>query len=369
MPSIVYGFKQLLDIPTRRAVTIDPRQLQSAIAYSQQQHDQELTTILRLFADETTAIQLKFKGGGIVTENQPMDEFARARKIKGARTEYTAGFPIYTSGQARGINFIARAKMTIQQFNDELDAIYRGDFRWCRNRLLATIFWNTARTVDDPESVDGAVSVSSMANADTVEYATNGSESTATDDHYLAFADPVDDTHNPLPTIRDELLEHEVNGGEVVVFISTSLKLPTPTTGFEALTDFVGWGELAPDPAIVLATPLDRIIRPLNMTLPPGATYLGRAGKCHIVEWPSIPAGYGFALSTDGDRPLKARVDVEVELRGFKPVATRNDFPYFEEQWMRRLGFGGWNRVAMVVFQVGAGSYSIPSAYTGMRWA
>jgi hypothetical protein len=326
---------------------------------------------LNLITEETTAIQAKFRGSLATTENQPLDEFGRSRKIKGVPPiDYTVGWPIYSSGQARGTTFIASVKMSVQTFNDEMDAIFAGDSRWIRNRLLASIFINTVRLYDDVESPDGTVNVYPLANGDATLYVRVGVvDSVTTDDHYLAFLNPISDANNPLPAIRTDLVEHPYNVGEVVVFVSSNL-YDDGVNGIAHLTGFIEWG--GNDPALsqpLSLTPLVQIIRPLNMRLPPSATYRGRANFCHIVEWPSLPAGYGFAITTGGPRPLRRRVDPEGELRGFKPVAERDDWPYFEDQWIRRMGFGAWNRVAMVAFLVGAGAYAIPAMYANMEWA
>jgi hypothetical protein len=83
-----------------------------------------------------------------------------------------------------------------------------------------------------------------------------------------------------------------------------------------------------------------------------------------LVEWRSLPSSYIVATTTTGETPLGMREDDEPELRGFRQVGARNDFPFAETQWMRRAGFGAWNRVGAVVMLIGTGSYSVPSGYT-----
>jgi hypothetical protein len=51
-------------------------------------------------------------------------------------------------------------------------------------------------------------------------------------------------------------------------------------------------------------------------------------------------------------------------LRGFRRVAEREDFPYEEEIWFRRAGFGAWNRVGARVDRIGNGAYAVPTGYT-----
>jgi hypothetical protein len=86
--------------------------------------------------------------------------------------------------------------------------------------------------------------------------------------------------------------------------------------------------------------------------------------KQWIVEWPVLPADYGISIVVGVDQPvLRRRQDPEAQLQGFRPVAERADFPYFEEQWFRRCGFGGWNRVRAASFRIGNGAWAIPTGY------
>ena len=69
-------------------------------------------------------------------------------------------------------------------------------------------------------------------------------------------------------------------------------------------------------------------------------------------------------ISQDQNRPLARRQFPEAQLQGFKSAGERNDYPYFEEQWLRYEGYGALNRVGVVVYLIGAGSYSVPTNYT-----
>jgi hypothetical protein len=71
-----------------------------------------------------------------------------------------------------------------------------------------------------------------------------------------------------------------------------------------------------------------------------------------------------IATMTDGDRPLARREDPEPELQGFNRVAERDDHPYYESQWLRRIGFGARNRVGAFMVRIGNGTYDEPSGYT-----
>jgi hypothetical protein len=54
----------------------------------------------------------------------------------------------------------------------------------------------------------------------------------------------------------------------------------------------------------------------------------------------------------------------EAQLQGFSQVATREDYPFWEAQYVRWAGFGSWNRVGAAVMRIGNASYAIPSNYS-----
>ena len=82
------------------------------------------------------------------------------------------------------------------------------------------------------------------------------------------------------------------------------------------------------------------------------------------MEWPSLPSDYTISVTTGGEKPIAMREDVEAELRGFKKVAERNDHPWYESQWLRRAGFGAWNRVGALVYRTNNATYAIPTNYS-----
>jgi hypothetical protein len=106
---------------------------------------------------------------------------------------------------------------------------------------------------------------------------------------------------------------------------------------------------------------VSQLVGTLNKAVP--GTVIGRVAKCWIVEWKALVDDYIIATTTDGAPALGMRQDPEPELQGFKRVAERNDHPYYESQYMRRAGFGGYNRVGAVVQRIGNGTYAIPTGY------
>ena len=58
------------------------------------------------------------------------------------------------------------------------------------------------------------------------------------------------------------------------------------------------------------------------------------------------------------------RQEPELSLQGFINAGEDGDYPFQATQWLRRCGFGGWNRVGAVVQRVSNGTYAIPTNYT-----
>lgn len=351
--ALLYGFMQLKDLAATRAIEVDPDLLISSVEMTVEEHNREVNAILGLFSEERDIPQLQFTGSAI-TRNQPLDENGRPRPIKPV-APYTVGFPIWTSGNAWGANRITNAKITVQKLNDIIGQILYGDFAWLRDQMLGTLFDNVGYTFADP--IVGNVAVKGLANGDTVTYAisTSGADSLATDTHYLAQANAIDNSNNPFPTIYTELTEHPENSTEVIAFINSA-----QYTAVSGLTNFVAVQDTNIEPAMTAA----RLTGTVDAMLPARAMLMGRVDKVWIAQWNAIPSTYVVAISAGGTPPLVRRVDPEPELQGFRPVDRIDQFPFFQDNWQRRMGFGGWNRVGAVVLRTGNGTYAVPTNYT-----
>ena len=352
-----YGLFQLLDLsqlnPNQLASTVDSGLLISAMEMDRAMHNQSIEALSRLFCVTTSDYQLEVQQSG-TSRNQPLDENGRAIPIK-APPPYTVAFPLQASGTAWGANHVTRVQMTARDLARTLAQMYRGDYIWVEDHILAHLFANASYTHRDPTG-KGNLTIRGLANGDAVTYYNQTTQALATDSHYLFQAAGIADATNPYPTIAAELKEHPGNGGEVVAFISTSLKATT-----QALTEFRS-AQLDSD--IQLASTVTRLVGSLNVTLPMGATVLGKTDSgVWVVEWPRLPAGYIVAIMTGGPRPLARRVFPEAQLQGFKPFGERPDFPYWEEQWQRWEGYGALNRVGAVAMLIGAGAYAVPTNY------
>ena len=349
--TILYGFTNLKDVFAQRVDDVGVAVVNDAIDATIAEHNRQLAALVGLFATPTTEYKIRYRTP-VAARLQPLDESGRARPIKLAGY-YDVAFPLQEAGTAWGQTYKASKKMTVQEANDILNTLLTADKRWMRDHILAALFTNASWTFSDDQH--GDLTVKGLANSDTDTYLVQtGADAGATDTHYLAQANAIDNSNDPFPTIYDELTEHPENSGEVVVLIPSNVK-----TAVQALSGFYP----NTDPNLNAGMASTTLRGSLGTPLP--GTLLGyHEARVWIAEWKSLPSGYMIATTTGGPRPLLMREEMEAALRGFNRVAERNDHPFYESQFLRIAGFGANNRIGAVVQRIGNGSYAIPTNYT-----
>jgi hypothetical protein len=348
----LYGFHTIQHLADQRVNEVGVTVVETAIAAALTEHNRQIDALVSLFAEPTTDYQASYQQAG-VRRLQPGDEFARAFPTR-AGNHYDTAYPLQRGLDALGFTYESSIKATVAEVQMKTAEMMMADARWMRDHILAAILDNTSWTFTDDQY--GSLTVKPMANGDTDTYlVAAGADAGATDNHYLAQTAAIADATNPYPKIKDELLEHPENGGEVVAVIPSGL-----TTTTRALATFEAIG----DPNIRRGADESELVGSLGMAVP-GAV-IGYHEGVWIVEWRNMPSNTIVAVATDGNRPLRMRQHAEAELQGFKRDAERNDHPWYETQWARRAGFGGWNRVGAVAYQVSGGdtTYDIPTGYT-----
>lgn len=347
---LLYGFMTLKDLATRRITEVGANTVWDAIQRTVAEHNRQMDAIMGLFASRTTAFKERFISPTIA-RLQPLDDNGRARPIK-TTGYYDVAYPIQAGGSAWGANYVTREKLTVQDANDLTAAMISADIRWVRDHILAALYANATWTFTD--DLKGSLTIQGLANSDAVKYLLlNGADAGAADTHYLAQANAIGNSDNPFPTIFDELKEHPENGGEVVAFIPSNLKATV-----KALTEFNAFT----DPNIRPGASSDVVVGTLGVPIP-GELIGYTDSKVWICEWRSLPDSYIVATTTQGERPLKMREHEEASLQGFNLVAQRDDHPFYESQWLRYAGFGGYNRVGALVYRIGNSSYAVPTNY------
>lgn len=346
---VLYGFMNLTELANERVVGNLIPVVGTAIDTTLAEHTRQLNAFNALFVKRTTLFKTKFKTPSIA-RLQPLDDSGRARPILPSGN-YDLAFPIQAGGGAWGADYVTSVKMTVDEAMRITKTLMNADIRWVRDHTLAAIFMADDWAFEDKEH--GSLTVKPIANGDSVNYLlTSGSDSGATANNLTAQAASIADAANPFPTIYSELTKHPENSGEVISFIPTNL-----VATVEALVTFHEIG----DPAVQVGANTAQLTATLNTPVP--GVVRGRADKCWIVEWRSLPDNYIVSVTTGGERPIAMREEPESELQGFKKVAERNDYPFYESQYVRRAGFGAWNRVAAHVVRIGNASYAVPTIY------
>jgi hypothetical protein len=351
---VVYGFHSLIDVFNQRVQTVGVDLVNTAIDQAMAEHNRQLTAMTALFVRPTTQFQVNYRSVQ-VTRNQPLDEFGRPLPIKGF-AQYQVAFPLIDSGNAFAYNWQTGLAATVEELNNTINAIQMGDFRWVFDHILAALFANTSYTYYDPEH--GPLTVLGLANGDTQAYNVfAGGDLGATDNHYLAQANAIaTGVDNPFAAIYQELNEHPENGGggRVIALVATNLK--------SAITGLPTFNPL-PMADIRPGANSDVLVGDLGVNVP--GTVLGMDDSgVWIVEQPRLPTGYMVAIKTGGDPPLTERQSTIPELQGGLVEAPRNEnWPWYQRNFVRKTGYGGWNRVAALVYRVGNASYAVPTNY------
>ncbi|MFA6243499.1 MAG: hypothetical protein WC655_21340 [Candidatus Hydrogenedentales bacterium] len=349
MATILHGFSALKDVfssPVVEKIT----EVNDAVTQAMAEHNRQIEALYGLFCSRTTEKKVRFVGAA-AAKLQSADEFARTRPIKGG-SKYDVAFPLLSAIGSLGKTWDAAQKMTVQQANNELANLFMADMRWQRGQIVAALCANASWTHTNEE--DGDLTIMGLANADTVEYQImTGADTSATDTHYLAQSSAIDNSHDPFPTIRAELMEHPENSGDVIALIPSDLK-----ASVMALSDFLPIA----DPRVRAGSGSAQLIGSLDFPIP-GELFGYHQDKVWLAEWRALPSNYIVSVTTEGERALKMREETLPALRGFIKVADQSDHPFYKTTYKRIAGYGAWNRVGATVTRVGNASYAVPTGY------
>lgn len=307
----------------------------------------------------TTAYAERYKlpGGGRLQKRGGQAQ-SGAVKAGGA---WDIGLPLEDFGAQVAASRVALAYLTDAEYERHVATVVVQYTNTRRFEILKALLNNTARTFIDETLTTPTITVQPLANNDTVVYPpVLGSESEATDDHYLesGYATAsISNTNNPIPTMVAELSEHfgDTTGGDnIVVFTTVAISAMLQTlSSFDAVTDrFIRVG--------------DNVDVPVNLPTVPGRI-VGRMNGAWIVEWRWVPANYLIAIHLEEPGPLLERVDPPATgiMPGLQLVATDYEHPIASSHWEARFGIGAGNRLNGVVMELGTGgTYSIPSGYS-----
>jgi hypothetical protein len=353
---VVYGFHTVQQRFAEPVTALGETVVNDLITQAMAEHNRQMDAFTALFLRRGITDAQRTFSTPIVTRNQPLDEAGRPIPIRGA-AQYSAGFPLQDSGNAIGRTWLEAQKLRVEQLNDLIAVIQDGDRSWVFDHILAALFNDADRTFFDPEK--GQLTVKPLANGDAQVYQVKSGEfAGGTDNHLLGQANAIGaGADNVFATHYAELSEHPENGGagsgRIISFIPTGLK--SATTGLATFNPL-------PSADIRPGANADVLVGSLGINVPGTVLGMDDSGTW-IVEWPRIPAGYVASIQTTGEPPIGERVDEFASLRGFIEMDSNEDFPWYQRNWMRRAGYGAWNRLGAVVSRIGNASYAVPTNY------
>lgn len=296
----------------------------------------------------------RLPGGGRL---QRRGGFAQSGAVKNTGS-WDVAYPLEDFGAQIAENDITMAYMTVADMARHVDTVVTQAINTRRFEMLKALFGNADRTFVDP--LWGSLTIKPGANGDAVVYPpVLGSESEATEDHYLETnytSANISDTNNPLVTIRNELEEHfgAMTGGEnIVVFINNAQRAKIEAlSGVDEVTDNY-------------IQPGTQVNVPVRLPNVPGRV-IARGNGVWVVEWRWIPANYLVGVHLEVPAPLKERVDpADTGLgTGLQLVARESEYPIESAHWRDRFGYGVGNRLNLCILECGTGgTYSTPAAF------
>jgi len=202
----------------------------------------------------------------------------------------------------------------------------------------------------------GNLTVLPIANNDSQVYQViAGADAPTTDSHLLSNAS-ANVSLAIFQTMADDLREHPENGDEVTIWVPTAQR-----ANAAALTGVLGLN----DPNVALGANANRLVGSDGRSGPGELFAYDPASKAFLREWKSLPSTILLGMTNGGDPPLAMREDEDPALRGYFSPGEREDYPFWERQYIRRAGFGAYNRVGAVVMQLNnAGAYTVPTGFT-----
>lgn len=352
----IYGIIGVPDGDPSYVNTIGQVQVFEAAQKFLEMHNEDLDKAYSVFFETSVEIfkeRYYAPGGGRL---QLRSGHTQSAAVK-ATSSWDVAYPLFDYGAQIAFTDVAIKKLKLPMLQRHLDTVRIQDMNTFRYEMLYAIFNSNTRAITDEEH--GSLTVMPLANgdSDTLYPPVIGSETQATDNHYLESgyaATAISNSNNPYLTIREELAEHW-GDGDVAVFIN-----PAETPETEALSDF--------DPVN------DRYVRPgantdqiENSDFPnvPGKV-IGRVSDVWVVEWRYIPASYMVGIDLMMPGPLKKRLDPAEQgfAEGLELVSKDSRFPFDQSHYRNRFGVGAGNRLNGVVMELGTGgTYTIPTAY------
>ena len=299
----------------------------------------------------------KLPGGGRLQRTGRQAQPAATK----AYGQWDVGFPLEEFQGQVAFDRVSLGYMTVQDLDRHLDNLMIQDTNTVRFELLYSMFHKTQRTFKD--EMWGDLLVEGLANGDSVVYPpVIGSESEATEDHYLGstyLANAISDTNNPIVEIVNDLEHHfgvAQGGSDIVTFINQA-----EVAKVQALTNF-------DESQRRFVVPGADTAQAVNIPTGVPGTILGYCDGSWISRWDWIPASYMLAVHLDAPRPVVMRIDPDYTGLGdgtLQLVAKDKEHPFESSYYSHRFGLGVGNRLNGVIKDMSNADsdYDIPTAY------
>lgn len=361
--TLLFGHARLSSSDYAYVRSMDARLVYDAAQQYIAMANAQMNDAMNLFVEPTptTLYKERYKLGA-TGRMQKVSELGTGAPVT-FKGEWDVAYPLDNYHESIVVGDVDYAYMTPQELQLHVDGILTRAANAKRHAILRRILKDTTDTFVDKRW--GSLTIEPLADGDSdVLYPpVEGSESEATEDHYLESgyaASAITDTNNPYKTLTDDLVHHGMN--ETVDIPLAFLINTAQQTLTEALTNFVPYIP----PAIMRGADTDNIMMPVRNV--PGKIIGYIRGHGWVSVWNWIPENYIIAVNMANPQPLRMRVDpAETGLGSGGLVLLpdeRNGVMTFNS-WRLRFGFGAANRLAAAVMELGTGgSYSIPSGYS-----
>lgn len=301
----------------------------------------------------------KLPGSGYLEEEDAGGNAGPSSSAKAAGS-YDVAYPLKQYGRAFSFDDVVLGYMSLMEFENHLQTIINMNNDLGFNLILKPLFNNVAQTFQDVQH--GALTIQCGANQDGTLYPpVFGSIVDAQANNYLApnyIESAISDANNPYKLIRDTLEPHygfPQGGSPIIALVNTSaVSTSKLLTNFDEFTNRY----LIPGANITTLTGLPEGFQ--------GGRIVGVSDGVVIVEWPRIPTGWMLGMHMDAPKPLKRRVDPARTgiAPGLKMVSKDMEFPFHNNRWRNRLGYGVSERLNIVAVALnGTPSYTVPTLF------
>lgn len=360
-----YGTLQLLDtlavIDKDNVFTYGEDRLYQHIRDLLDAHNRMTQDVLGFLADPTNDNIRRYGAQPVSGEMVEVDEYGAADVQKTAVVGYDVGFPLRAYQYALGWTKRYFEIKTVADIAKEYVAAQQADVKNLKRRALQAFFRATNYSFIDRLTNSQTLPVKALTNADgtAIPYDEFGNSFDGSTHTHLVGAASGTLAAADITALVDNLVEHGVNGGQVVLFVNTAQEaairgFTSNFDPFQAPLLSPGGGSTAD---VVAGGQKDN---PYRIDDRPIGIWDG-----FVMVWtkPWIPASYIVALLVGGTNEdvLALRTRPVLGYGSYRLVGQFDNFPLRATHFEREFGVGVWNRLAAAILYTGGTSYVQPT--------